>query len=111
MIPKPFPKDEFVPLERTHILATLDVCPNKAISTHVWAKEGFDQIPICMIRVTRIEEEKQKKIPLKILEDEEISFQDKQSSKKEHIPSETCYDASLKPSEDKEKLKFMTSKK
>ena len=41
-IPKPFPKDQFKPLEQTHILETLDVFTNEAKQIKFCDEEGHE---------------------------------------------------------------------
>ena len=47
-IPEPFPKDEFEPIEWRGIL---DVCVNETTHIVFCNEEGYDVIPICMIKV------------------------------------------------------------
>ena len=51
-IPVPFPEDEFEPVEWRGILATLDFCVNETTPTIFCDEEGYDIIPICMIKVS-----------------------------------------------------------
>ena len=50
-IPVPFPKDEFKPVEWRGILATLDICVNETTPIVFCDEEGYNIIPICMIKV------------------------------------------------------------
>ena len=49
---KPFPEDEFKPIEWRGILATLDICVNETTPTVFCDEEGYNVIPICMIKVS-----------------------------------------------------------
>ena len=51
-VPEPFLEDEFEPIEWRGILATLDVCVNEMTPTIFCDEEGYDIIPICMIKVS-----------------------------------------------------------
>ena len=48
---EPFPEDEFKLVECRGILATLDVCVNETTPTVFYDEEGYNVIPICMIKV------------------------------------------------------------
>ena len=50
-IPEPFSKEEFKPVEWRGILATLDVCANETTPIVFCDEQGYDVIPICMIKV------------------------------------------------------------
>ena len=56
-IPEPFLEEEFKPVEWRDILATLDVCVNETMPTVFCDEEGYNVIPICMIKVNHQEED------------------------------------------------------
>ena len=56
---EPFPNDQFIPDSWHDILATVDICVNEVTPTVFFDEEGYDIIPIHMVRVLH-EETKQK---------------------------------------------------
>ena len=48
---KPFPNDQFIPDTWQDVLATVDVCVNEVTPTVFCDKEGYDIIPIHMVKV------------------------------------------------------------
>ena len=48
---EPFPNDQFIPDAWQDVLATVDVCVNEVTPTVFCDEEGYDIIPVHMIRV------------------------------------------------------------
>ena len=48
---EPFPNDQFIPDAWQDVLATMDVCVNEVTPTVFCDEEGYDIIPVHMIRV------------------------------------------------------------
>ena len=116
-IPEPFPEDEFKPIEWRGILATLDVCVNETTPTVFCNEEGYDVIPICMIKVnhkngdpedkiqgqevpksgTTIEEQEELDVAIRCLGlQDEISIRDLSEDEDEEVKDQVFYDASDK---------------
>ena len=117
-VPEPFPEDDFEPIEWRGILATLDVCVNKTTPTVFCDEEGYDVIPICMIKVSHgidfLEEALRNKKNPKVISkvrnkrnlmdikstilrlglQEEISIRDLSEEEDEEVIDQVFYDAS-----------------
>ena len=114
-VPEPFPEDEFKPIEWRGILATLDVCVNETTPTVFCDEEGYDIIPICMIKIshetgflddaihkqkgpksdTISEEQEELDIAIRRLGlQEEISIRDLREEEDEEVRDQVFYDAS-----------------
>ena len=96
--PEPFPEDEFEPLERVHILATLDTCTLETEQTQFCDEEGYDVIPLCMIRA--LEDEILEMIPINIQNPQQISTWDKSESSETERENEEYHDALGEQSEE-----------
>ena len=114
-IPEPFPEDESKPIEWRGILATLDICVNETTPTIFCNEEGYNIIPICMIKVdhengapddaiqwqevpesgTTNEEQEELDVAIRHLGlQDEISIRDLSEDEDEEIKDQVFYDAS-----------------
>ena len=101
---EPFPNDQFIPDAWQDVLATVDVCVNEVTPTVFCDEEGYDIVPVHMVRVlhdeTKQEGEKQDNTEprdLKLLEEISICDEDpadESSSEEEDHHEQIYYDAS-----------------
>ena len=101
---EPFPNDQFIPDAWQDVLATVDVCVNEVTPTVFCDEEGYDIVPVHMVRVlhdeTKQEKEKQDNTEtrdLKLLEEISICDQDpvnESSNEEEDHHEQIYYDAS-----------------
>ena len=102
---EPFPNDQFIPDAWQDVLATVDVCVNEVTPTVFCDEEGYDIIPVHMVRVlheeTKLEDDKRDttKPPRDLKLIKEISICDKDpvnesSNEEEDHHGQIYYDAS-----------------
>ena len=53
---EPFPNDQFIPDAWQDVLATVDVCVNEVTPTVFCDEEGYDIVPVHMVRVLSLNE-------------------------------------------------------
>ena len=105
---EPFPNDQFIPDAWQDVLATVDVCVNEVTPTVFCDEEGYDIIPVHMVRVlheeTKQEDDEQETITttieprdLKLIEEISICDKDpanKSSNDEDDHQEHVYYDAS-----------------